>query len=1399
MKKITARAVSVILAVLSIIGILPWTGTLVYGAASYHLHKVDDIFEYAKNTEGGKMSYITNLSDSVIDIHHSDFRPVYNNILGRTCICLGTDRLPGKNKTASWKNIMTVTFRNAGYTSDGEVFDLECTLEGMKIKGIRDYTPPDNSMFVVSDVMSQGITSRAAYLVPKEGGTVPEYYGAIGTPYVESFWKFRVTDSGGKTKKISPIVMLFKDIDICNEYEKVSYRESVQALSGFAEDVCITGDSNVLVSENNSLFQGNGDTDTEDPTSQVLLVMNDSEAQIRWSGLTCGTHITPLSIIGYPVPDNTKTVDAAEAKAGENLHYTINVGFHATTDDNAPTLIRVTDRLNDILDAGSASCHVYNKDGADAGSEWTLQVDGQNVVWQAKNPASVQGSYRFTIDVKIRDDMVLDGRGELFIGDDGSVHYRIENTDNVEITDHNGDVIIITPPDPPETIVPVGGITLVKDVDRSRIDHAHEGDILNYTFTITNTGTISLKNITLSDSLDVENPVIDWKHSSDAASGNGTLSPKETVTGTAVYRIRQADINLGSVHNTATVRGTDDLGAVYEAEDTADTILTQNAGIDLTKTALPLKKGAGAGDSIEYAFEIANTGNVTLQGVTFEDDHELRDLTWDSEFKVLLPGQKVKGTASYVLTASDVDEGSVLNTASVTGTAEDGTSVTDRDDAKTEIEVKPSILLEKSADPAIRTGARAGDEVPFAFVITNTGNCTLQNVTVEDMLPGVGEVLIDWSSSGDDSTGEGELSAGESVTAEAFYVLTQKDIDLGKIVNEAAATGTDRNGNRAGYEDDAEVLLPENGQIGLVKESDGEISEKTKPGETIPYHFTVTNTGNVTLTGVTILDELPGLGTIRYEWEGSTDAATSAGTLSPGESVKAAADYELTQEDIDAGRVMNYAKAVGKTPSGKEVIGPDDDMLEIPYVPEISLVKEVSRQTYENVRAGDTLHYTLTAANTGNCTLTGVSFEDYLEGIGELKYDWSGAADGEGVLRPGELVRAQADYTISQNDINSGAVTNKAMVGGYAPDKTNVTAKGSAVTTLMQEGVLSVTKTANTVKLTDAKPGDEIIYTMVAENIGNLTVSNVMLIDGKEGLGELVYDWKDAAGEHILDPGDKVTVRASYKLTQEDIELEKTDNAVTVTGRTPDGKEIRPAEAKVSTPIERKDSIKVEKTADKVLIQNAQVGDLINYEIKVTNNGNTILSDVSLKDELENLTKLEYDWSGASKGEGILLPGESMTAKAAYSVAQKDIDSGHVLNTAVVTSRNGKGDPVGPTGDEAETKLGGKASFTLTKEVDKTTVSNAAAGDVLTYTLTGTNTGTYTLTDVSLKDTLKGVTAFEYNWEDASLGEGILMPGESVTATCTYTVTQADISNGRVENTAVMTAKQPDGKSSEKI
>ena len=118
----------------------------------------------------------------------------------------------------------------------------------------------------------------------------------------------------------------------------------------------------------------------------------------------------------------------------------------------------------------------------------------------------------------------------------------------------------------------------------------------------------------------------------------------------------------------------------------------------------------------------------------------------------------------------------------------------------------------------------------------------------------------------------------------------------------------------------------------------------------------VTNTGNVTLTGVVVDD--PKVGTV-------TCPVT---TLAPGASTTCTATYTLTQADVDAGVVDNTATATGTDPSGTDVTATDTTSTPIPPAPSIALDKTAGTPT--GTTAGSTIDYTFLVTNTGNVTLT---------------------------------------------------------------------------------------------------------------------------------------------------------------------------------------------------------------------------------------------------------------------------------------------------------------------------------------------------------------------------------------------------------------------------------------------
>jgi uncharacterized repeat protein (TIGR01451 family) len=837
---------------------------------------------------------------------------------------------------------------------------------------------------------------------------------------------------------------------------------------------------------------------------------------------------------------------------------------------------------------------------------------------------------------------------------------------------------------------------------------ANPGDVINYTFTVTNTGNVTLTNVTVTD------PLV-------TVSGEPiTLLPgqSDSTTFTAAYTLTQSDINAGTFTNTATTTGTPPVGDPVTDEDDDTQPLPSNPSITLVKSGalnLDLVAPTGVanpGDVINYTFTVTNTGNVTLTNVTVTDPL----VTVSGEPITLLPGQSdsTTFTAAYTLTQSDINAGTFTNTATTTGTPPVGDPVTDEDDDTQPLPSNPSITLVKSGalnlDLVAPTGvANPGDVINYTFTVTNTGNVTLTNVTVTDPLVTVSGEPITLLPGQSDST-----------TFTAAYTLTQSDINAGTFTNTATTTGTPPVGDPVTDEDDDTQPLPSNPSITLVKSGALNLdlvapTGVANPGDVINYTFTVTNTGNVTLTNVTVTDPL----------------VTVSGepiTLLPGQSDSTTftAAYTLTQSDINAGTFTNTATTTGTPPVGDPVTDEDDDTQPLPSNPSITLVKSgalnldlVAPTGVAN--PGDVINYTFTVTNTGNVTLTNVTVTDPLVTV-----------SGEPItLLPGQSdsTTFTAAYTLTQSDINAGTFTNTATTTGTPPvgdpvtdedDDTQPLPSNPSIT-LVKSGALNLDLVAPTGV---ANPGDVINYTFTVTNTGNVTLTNVTVTD------PLVT----VSGEPItLLPGqsDSTTFTAAYTLTQSDINAGTFTNTATTTGTPPVGDPVtdedddtQPLPSNPSITLVKSGALNLDLVAPTGV---ANPGDVINYTFTVTNTGNVTLTNVTVTDPLVTVS-----------GEPItLLPGQSdsTTFTAAYTLTQSDINAGTFTNTATTTGTPPVGDPVTDEDDDTQ-PLPSNPSITLVKSgalnldlVAPTGVANP--GDVINYTFTVTNTGNVTLTNVT--------------------------------------------------------------------
>ncbi|QIG38942.1 DUF11 domain-containing protein [Microbacterium sp. 4R-513] len=676
------------------------------------------------------------------------------------------------------------------------------------------------------------------------------------------------------------------------------------------------------------------------------------------------------------------------------------------------------------------------------------------------------------------------------------------------------------------------------------------------------------------------------------------------------------------------------------------------------------------------------------------------------------------------------------------------------------------------------TTASPGDVLTYTITIDNPLDFeTITGATLTDELP-AGVEFVSASDGGVETDGTvvwslPDLPGGADQTV-ILSVRVLPTIATSEIANTAQVSAPDpaiTDATLTGEDDDVDAVVTAPA-LTLTKTS----AEDTfaAVGDTVEYRFTASNTGDVTLTGVTIDDPLPGLSALVYTWPGAP------GVLQPGEDVEAVATYSITQDDLDQGHVDNSATAEGTPPAGAAVGDDATWTVTSSAVPHLTVTKEAAPTTV--VAAGASVVYTIRVLNDGPVTVEDVTITDPLPGLPALQITWPG---DEGVLASGQEAVATATYTTTVQDADAGRIVNTATAAGRTPGGVDVSDDGSATVLIPSAPAIEVVKQVDYEPGTAGRAGDTLLYGFTVRNTGNVTLTDVEVTDPLPGLSEIAYGtWPGTPG--VLAPGQFVTATATYVVTQDDVDgLAGVSNTATATGTPPTGPDVSDDDtATITTPATS--GLQLVKTPT-LTPQGDTVaaGDVVEYEFQVTNTGDVTLHDVVLVDPMPGLSALELTWPGA---EGILAPLQVLTATATYELTQADIDRGSLTNTARTAG-------LGP--DEVETSDSATAAVVLPPApvltLEKTAVLDPAAdptevGDVIEYSFSATNDGNVTLSGVLIADPLPGLSPLVYSWPGV---EGTLAPGDVVTATATYAVTQADIDAGQRPNLATATGRTP--------
>ena len=652
----------------------------------------------------------------------------------------------------------------------------------------------------------------------------------------------------------------------------------------------------------------------------------------------------------------------------------------------------------------------------------------------------------------------------------------------------------------------------------------------------------------------------------------------------------------------------------------------------------------------------------------------------------------------------------------------------------------------------------ANKNITYTIKVTNNGEQELKNIEITDKIPEQTTfVSIDDAQNSGTTILENDTVIGlkwivtvpakESI--EVKFTVKVNENATGTISNAAIVNGKESNEEKTS-------IINAKKSSKIIEKNNVEVKdglEVAKLGDKIKYTITATNTGDI--SGKTTIEDTVPVGTELIE-SSVTDAGKITTTtdnrkqiswnveLGANETIERTFIVEV--KDI-SGKIENVA-TVGGVPTNPD----KKDTADIKVVKEVTGIKRNQENLGKDVKvqAGDVIEYKIKVTNTGSLDLTNVVLDEKLVGININAKDLK-----IGDLKAGDSKEIFATYTVTyEKDIKGKAdengnplpIINEVFVKGESvptkPDqKSEEVSDDSKVETPVKEAPsYDISKIADKEKVTTA--GEEITYTITVKNTGNTILKDLTVRDAMLGIDKVISEIK-INGTNVISK--------KYIVTQDDIDKGGViKNIVTVGDK----------ETERDVDVEQNPGYTAVKTADKEKVTTA--GEVITYTITVTNTGNTTLKDIPVVDDMAGInTKIDT-----------IEVGKSASVTGTYTVTQADIDKGGKIHNVATA---------GDKSPEKDVPVEQNSSYTAVKTADKEKVT--AAGEIITYTITVTNTGNTTLTDIAVKDDMAGI--------DTKIDT--IEVGKSASVTGTYTVKQEDIDKGgKIHNVATVGDKSPE-------
>ena len=702
------------------------------------------------------------------------------------------------------------------------------------------------------------------------------------------------------------------------------------------------------------------------------------------------------------------------------------------------------------------------------------------------------------------------------------------------------------------------------------------------------------------------------------------------------------------------------------------------------------------------------------------------------------------------------------------------------------------------------TTATPGDTRTYTLGVTNVGGAPATGVVITDTLP-AGTTFVSIGGTGC-TLNTGASTATVTVINVAGTIAASGGTASCTVIvtmDNPAAAGTTSYSNTATVADDGtrgpDPTPPNNTAVDVdtiagrtpdlaVTKTDGVTS--VNAGTSTTYTVTVTNQGNIGVTGVVLTDTLPAnvsyVSCANVSGTVSVACAHSAGVVTTTlSSLTGGASAQMTvtvsvPNPLPAGvpSITNTVTVADDGANGTDPTTADrtaSDVDAVNAVPDMSVVKTSSVGT---VAPGGSVAYTLTVRNNGTQDATGARVTDTVpagmvvncgsaspaptscnSGTGAISWGppITGAGASGNPFAAGETLVITYSVTVT-NPVAAGrhSFTNTAATvddTSNGADPTPADNSDDAVVALTGYNVdLSVTKTDGVVSTT---PGSNLTYSITVTNSGNIGAANVMVTDTLPAgttivtcptavvpcahtSGVVTWTLPTLAGG-----GASETLFVTVAVTNPAVAGRSSlTNSVTVADDSTNGADPTPANntaTDVDVLVAAPDLRVVKDDGSQV----RSPGDTVTYTLLVTNTGNQAATGVTLTDTLPAGTTFVSATNGGTQGPpGTVnwamgsLDGGGASIPVTVTVQLDNptpAGQGTVVNNASVADDGANGsDPTPANNSDSDTDMLSSTPDLVVSKTDGET--SLSPGESTTYTITVSNVGSQDATGVVVTD-----------------------------------------------------------------